>query len=157
MTNKEKSSRRIFLNNLVGTVRSFAICLPLIIMSELPCYFGEKINSQKKLDELVILESKKLGLNPSYIDAKLMDCNYSKEGVSIANPQSAHVSKLKKNNYEITLENVKTKRALRHELYHIYDDDFNADEKYNMFELLSNEIQANIYATTGIKTSLKHL
>jgi len=158
MEEKDKSFGRLFGKNLIGNIKCLLIVSPLIIMSGFLNYTGNPIKSQRELDSLIITESNKLELNSRNISGKFGECpNPSEKGMTYnKNPRSAYVGKIGKNNYEIILDQIRTKNTLQHELYHIYDNSF-ADHKkgYNIFEMLTNEIQANIYSSTGIKTSLK--
>ena len=65
---------------------------------------------------------------------------------------TARVEKMKDGSYEIVLDASRNKFALKHELYHIYDNcvEYGKD-KYGFFELLGAEFKANLYGNLGIK------
>jgi hypothetical protein len=159
MTNKKDSFGKIFMKHLFGNLKILTLCTPLYVISGVTNFFGEYIETQRQLDDLIRIESGKLGLNSNYITGKLCQIpdSLAEKYAGGSNLHSACVYKLDEKDYKIILENSRTNNALRHELYHIYDNDFNVDGKYNVLELLTNEFQANIYAATGIKTSINHL
>ena len=153
---QQKSLGKLFVPGLIRKVKSLIFASPLIFMSPLSTYFGGPIKSQNQLDSLIVAESNKLGINPKNILGEFGECPTPSGMPYNKNPRSSSVSKIDDFNFKIILDRIRTKNSLRYELYHIYNNDFeNQKNGYNFFELLIDELQANLYSSTGIKTSLQ--
>jgi len=157
MEKQKQSFGKLFMKNLFGNMKILTLSIPFLISTNLTTYWGKPINSQKELDSLVVSEAKKLGLDPKTISGKFGETPNPKDLPFKTNPHTAYVHQLDNGNYEIILDKIRTKNVLQHELYHIYEHQpTEKNTNYNFLVMLSNEIQANFYAATGVKTSIKH-
>jgi len=111
--------------------------------------FHKRIESPEELEEIVEEEARKLGLDPSLIDARF-------------NEEKVMGSRKNGERYEMYLikDFMATRPTVRHELYHIYRDcqrwegcDISNPKHFNflLHYLFIAEPRAKLYATTGIR------
>lgn len=117
--------------------------LVLTLLTDGPIIIQNSIRDKSKIENILIEEAKKLDLNSENILIAF----------GKASNETAEVGITKDKKYRIILDGTKTIGAIRHELYHIYDGA--VYEHHSLFPLLFDEIQANLYANTGLKTSIK--
>jgi regulator of replication initiation timing len=100
---------------------------------------SEKIKDEKQLENILIEESSKLNLNNKKISAR-----FGKASLGTGSS-----TKLPDGHYKIILDDLGRNRAtLKHELYHIYKNQFN----HNFFEyFFIDEVQATLYESLNIK------
>ena len=113
----------------------------------IPLVFSEPINNEEHLRRVIVEEAKNLGLNSENISGRFDRSEFRYLGFG-----TAQVEK-KDGRYEIVLDDLRTRGAIKHELYHIYDRAF--DDIGDTMSNEINEMQANLYANLGLKTSFR--
>ena len=97
-----------------------------------------KIRSQSQLEEQLLRERERLGMNGKIvINTKIGNNSYT--------------TKIRDNEYELNLKKNASLSTLRHELYHIYDGHCDTKHLTKLPYLFWYEPQATIYEATGLK------
>jgi hypothetical protein len=100
-----------------------------------------EIKTKKELEKVLEEERKKLGLTTQEISIKFGESFYD-----------AQVQRIGDNRYEITLDELRDRQTVRHELYHIYKGHADADIKgISTWENLTKEIKCDFYGFFGVK------